>query len=249
MKYVLPDDDALLTKKALMRPANEILKEAKRLLRGCQDADVTFMPVDPQAHDAAATHAEEMGIAWTLGHIIAHMTAGVEESAALAAELARGVPFHGRSRYETPWQTVTTVQQCRSRLEESRRMRLASLGMWPERPDLSLTNALWDGAPEYNAIQRYMVGLRHEAGHLDQIRNAVAQARAYRRQQTWWWRWFHPRARRKGSGSLPGASETRILVEQVAHAEGAPEADPAPVPADEAVLPIDSGLSDYEAAQ
>lgn len=99
---------------------------------------MTFIPVDPQAHDSAATNAEEMGIAWTLGHIIAHMTAGAEESAALAAELARGVPFHGRSRYEVPWQTVTTMQQCRSRLEESRRMRLASLGMWPERPDLNL---------------------------------------------------------------------------------------------------------------
>src|SRR5574340_31090 len=121
MTYALPADDALLTQQALVRPTNAILNGAKRLLRRCKDADVTFVPVDPQAHDSAATSAEELGIAWTLGHIVAHMTASAEESAALAAELARGVSYHGRSRYEVPWQTVTTVRQCRSRLEESRR--------------------------------------------------------------------------------------------------------------------------------
>jgi hypothetical protein len=241
MTYVLPADDALLTQQALVRPTNEILNEARRLLRGCKDADVIFVPMDPQARDSAAASAEEMGIAWTLGHIIAHMTASAEENAALAAELARGVSYHGRSRYEIPWQMVTTVQQCRSRLEESRRMRLASLGMWPERPDLSLTNALWDGAPEYNAIKRYLAGLRHEAEHLDQIRDVVAQARTYRRHQTWWWRLFHLRARPRESGPLPGADETGLLV---AHTEGVAEANPAPAPVDANVLPTGSEPSD-----
>ena len=125
-------------------------------------------------------------------------------------------------------------------------MRLASLGMWPERPDLSLTNVPWDGAPEINAIKRYMLGLRHEAEHLDQIQDVVAQARTYRRQQTWWWRLFHPRARRKSSSPLPGASETGILV---AHVDGMPDANPAPMPADELVLPIGSGQPDDEGVE
>jgi hypothetical protein len=208
MKYVLPEDDALHTKEALMRPANETLNAVKRLLRGCKDADVTFVPVDLLAHDSAATGEGEAAIAWTLGHIVVHMTATTEESAALAAELARGVPFHGRSRNEVPWQTMTSVQQCRARLEESRRMRLASLGMWPAHPDLSLSYIPWDGAPEHNAIKRFMLGIRHEAAHLDQIRDVIAQARTHRRQQTWWWRLFHPRSRRSGAGARPRMVES-----------------------------------------
>ena len=108
------------------------------LIAECKDADVTFEPVDPEAHDPYAESAEEVELAWTLGHLIVHTTASAEESAALAAELARGVGFHGRSRSEIPWQEVTTVAQCRERLAESRRMRLASLGMWPARPSMTV---------------------------------------------------------------------------------------------------------------
>ena len=50
MKYVLPENEALRTKEALMRPANETLNAVQRLLRGCKDADVTFVPVDLLAH-------------------------------------------------------------------------------------------------------------------------------------------------------------------------------------------------------
>ena len=64
---------------------------------------------------------------------------GAANALALAdpADLARGVAFHGRSRSEVPWETVTTIAQCRARLEESRRMRLASLDMWPDQPYLA----------------------------------------------------------------------------------------------------------------
>ena len=249
MKYVLPEDDALGTKEALMRPASETLNAVKRLLRGCKDADVTFVPVDPLAHDSAATGEGEAAIAWTLGHIVVHMTATTEESAALAAELARGVPFHGRSRNEVPWQTMTSVKQCRARLEESRRMRLASLGMWPAHPDLSLSYVPWDGAPEHNAIQRFMIGIRHEAAHLDQIRDVIAQARTQRRHQTWWWRLFHPRVRRSGAGAGPAMVESAMgdtarLVVPADGPSGAAEAMPAPVPSDARVHPIGSGQSE-----
>jgi hypothetical protein len=58
----------------------------------------------------------------TLAHVIVHTTASAEESRLSGGRDARGVPNHGRSRYEVPWQSVTTIDQCRHRLEESRRM-------------------------------------------------------------------------------------------------------------------------------
>jgi hypothetical protein len=109
-----------------------------------------------------------------------HTTASAEESAALAAELARGVEFHGRSRYETPWETVTTIAQCRHRLEESRRMRLMSLEMWPDQPHLDNVYEPWPGASEVNPIGRFVLGLMHDDAHLDQIAKIVRQAKAAR---------------------------------------------------------------------
>jgi hypothetical protein len=45
----------------------------------------------------------ELALPWTLGHVIVHITASAEESAFLAAELARGVHRRtGRSRFEVP---------------------------------------------------------------------------------------------------------------------------------------------------
>ncbi|HEX9068651.1 MAG TPA: DinB family protein [Ktedonobacterales bacterium] len=216
MRYDLPPASQLHTSRDLIRPATEPLNEIGRMLRGCKDADVTFVPVDPLAHDDSATGEGEVAVAWTLGHIIVHLTATTEESAALAAELARGVAYHGRSRNELPWETVTTVAQCRARLEESRRMRLASLGMWPDVPDLANSYQPWDGAPDHNALKRFMVGVRHEVDHLAQIRDVIGQARACRRRQTWWWRLFHPGAR---------GNDLARLSEQVAQGRASAPAD------------------------
>ena len=155
---------------------------ALKLLRGCVDEDITFIPNDPHAHDDVAREGEA-SIAWTLGHIIAHMTASSEEFTAVAAELARGVEYHGRSRYEVPWRTVTTVAQCRARLEESRRMRLANLSAWPDEPQLRNTHQAWENGPFYGPIQYVLLGLRHDAAHLEQIRDVVQQAREYRQGQ------------------------------------------------------------------
>ncbi|MEK6222054.1 MAG: DinB family protein, partial [Chloroflexota bacterium] len=64
----------------------------------------------------AADESEEY-IPWTLPHVIAHFTASSEESAFLAAELARGVKVSPhRSRWETPWEEFTTIEECNHRV-------------------------------------------------------------------------------------------------------------------------------------
>lgn len=159
---------------------NEMIDYQLELISECDDADVVFVPEDPHAEDKYAANAEEANIAWTLGHVIVHVTASSEEKAFLAAELARGVDREGRSRYETPWETVTTIEQVRARLEESRRMRLASLDMWPDEPDYSLTiNYRWLRGT-MNAIGRFCMGLLHDDDHLEQIAEIVRQAAAAR---------------------------------------------------------------------
>ncbi len=203
-EFSLPTDTSALGRDDLKRLTNQLLDQIERLLRGCGDADVTFEPVDPQAYDPGAASHEDAHRPWTAAHIIVHTTATAEEMAALAAELARGVAYHGRSRAEVPWQSVTTVAQCRARLAESRRLRLASLGMWPERPHLELHFAFEEGAPERNVVECFLLGLRHEAAHLEQLRDAIAQARTHRRRQTRWarlLRWWQARFHRREAQS------------------------------------------------
>lgn len=169
-----------LTPADLRRLTNEMVDHIQGLLTGCTDADVTFTPVDPEANDRFAANPEDVKLAWTLGHVIVHITASTEEAAALAAELARGVPLHGRSRSEVPWQQATTVDFCRVRLEENRRMRLASLDVWPDQPHLELMADLWPGMDPVNAIGRFALGLSHDDAHLRQIAEIIRQAKAAR---------------------------------------------------------------------
>jgi hypothetical protein len=150
---------------------NEMIDFILDQVADCEDIDVTFEPSDPE---------EDVDLAWNLGHVIVHVTASSEESAALAVELARGVRHHGRSRYETPWETVETMDQCRQRLEESRRMRLASLQMWPDDPKLDNTYRAWTNGPQVNALGRFILGLWHTDDHLGQIEDIVRQAKAAR---------------------------------------------------------------------
>jgi hypothetical protein len=168
-----PDDLRHLT--------DEMIDAQLKLIAECTDADVTFEPSDPGAHDPAAATEAELNLPWTLGHLIVHITASSEEAAAIAAELARGVPHRGgRSRSEVHWTTITTLAQCRERLEESRRMRLASLDMWPAQPYLDNTYVPREGAEPTNAVMRFAGGLRHDDDHMGQIADVVAQARAAR---------------------------------------------------------------------
>ncbi len=159
---------------------NEMIDAQLALIADCTDTDVVFVPDDPQANDSAAATEGEVNLSWTLGHVIVHTTGSSEEYAFIAAELARGVTYHGRSRSETPWETVKTMAQCRARLEESRRMRLASLGLWPDKPHLDNEYRPSENAPTYNALRRFVGGLSHDDSHLAHIQEIVRQARASR---------------------------------------------------------------------
>ena len=169
-----------MTRANLRGLTNEMIDTQLKLIADCSDADVIFVPQDPEADDPFAAKPEEVTLAWTLGHVIVHITASSEEAGAIAAELARGVEFHGRSRYETPWQTVTTIEDCRQRLEESRRIRLASLEMWPNQPHLEIEYQSRPQSPRMNARARYLYGLMHDDDHLEQIAKIVSQAQRTR---------------------------------------------------------------------
>lgn len=175
-KMTLQDLVKDLTKEDMRRDLNEMYDEIERLIANCSDADVTFEPKDEKADDPYAVEGEE-SIAWILGHVIVHLTASMEESASLAQELARGVEYHGRSRWEVPWREVTTIEQCRTRMTESRRMCLASLEMWPEPNHLENTyTPQFPGALPHTCISRFASGLKHASDHLGQITDIVRQA-------------------------------------------------------------------------
>lgn len=174
-----------LTVDDLRELANGMVDTVLEMIANCTDEDLTFEPADPKADDPYAADEADRDLPWTLGHVVVHLTASSEESAALAAELARGVPDRGgRSRSEIPWQTVTTIRQCRDRLEESRRMCLASLDMWPDKPYLDNTIVPWKAIGEINALGRFVLGLSHADSHLGQIRETIRQAKAAREIQT-----------------------------------------------------------------
>ncbi len=164
-----------LAKDDLRHELNEMYDEILRLIADCTNVHVTFEPVDDKADDPYAVSGEET-IAWTLGHVIVHVTASMEESVAIASELARGVEYHGRSRWEVPWRAVTTIEQCRARMTESRRMCLASLEMWPEPPHMENTyTPTLAGALPHTCISRFASGLKHASDHLEQIADIVRQ--------------------------------------------------------------------------
>ena len=170
--------DSKLSPADLRSLTNEMIDSMLALISTCTDADVTFEPDDPQKGDKFAANPEDVDLAWNLGHVIVHTTASAEESAALAAEMARGVPNHGRSRYEVPWQEVKTIAFCRQRLEESRRIRLSSLDMWPGEPHLDLEYEYYPKGPMVNTLMRFVYGLMHDDDHLGHIQEIVRQAHA-----------------------------------------------------------------------
>jgi hypothetical protein len=75
---------------------------------------------------------------------------------------------------------VTTIAQCRGRLEESHRIRLASLDLWPDPPHLETLTELWGSLPPTNAYGRFVLGLVHDEAHLGQIEDIVRQAKSAR---------------------------------------------------------------------
>ncbi|MEO6458633.1 MAG: DinB family protein [Chloroflexia bacterium] len=177
MNSVTSLNDTELTTHDLRELTNQMVDRMLKLIESCSDAEVTQEPEDPEANDPTAATEAELNMPWTLGHVIVHTTASAEEAAALAAELGRGVEHHGRSRSEVPWRTVTAIQQCRERLEESRRMRLASLDMWPDQPYLDNTYTPREGVPPINCVRRFLNGLKHDESHLGQIERLTSKGK------------------------------------------------------------------------
>jgi hypothetical protein len=169
-----------LTRADLARLTKEMCARELALIKNAEDGDVAFVPDDPEANDTFASQAEDVGLSWTLGHVVVHATASSEESAALALVLARGLPVEGRSRHEVSWQQATTVEFLRHRIHESMRMRLAMLAAWPDQPQLDNFYAPYEGRPAMNAMGRFLGGLAHDDSHLEQIRKIMVQARQRR---------------------------------------------------------------------
>jgi hypothetical protein len=167
-------EDLVAVSKGMVGLQQDIVADAS-------DDDVVFVPDDPRANDTFAARDEDVLLAWTLAHVIVHTTASSEESCALALQLARGVGVEGRSRYEVPWQSVTTVAQVRGRLSESLRMRVAMLGAWPTIPHLDNAYVPSERQGPINPIARVLHGLSHDDSHLAQLREILRQAHAARR--------------------------------------------------------------------
>ncbi len=142
-------------KAATQAQIDELVAQTRTL----SDAQVVFVAADPDA---------EGGVGWNVAHLIAHVTASSEESAAVSSILARGIdyPFEPRLRVE----------------EESRRIRQGYLSAWPDQPRLDTHRALPAGFAErvgpMNAIAACLLGLVHEAGQFAQLREIIAQAQA-----------------------------------------------------------------------
>ena len=173
-----------VSKADLLSSSNESIDRILALLSDATDADIVFDPTDEGASDPYAAEGEE-AIGWSLGHLVAHVTAGSEEGAAFSSVLARGHALSERPRYETPWRDITTVAQCVQRLEESRRMRNAYLETWPDQPHLDVIRGgmsegfvNWTGP--LNAIGCFLLGLGHELGHFAQMEEVKGQAVAAR---------------------------------------------------------------------
>ncbi len=152
------------------------------IIKDMSDAQMTFLPYDPDADDPHAIEGEEK-IGWSLAHLVVHVTASAEEGAAFSSVLARGIPYpkEPRLRYETNWHTVTSTAQTLQRLEESRRIRLAYLDTWPDAPHLDVFRQASEQSIEkfgyINAPASFLGSLKHEAGHYDQFREVARQAR------------------------------------------------------------------------
>jgi len=173
------DVAAGLTKADLYQVTDEMIDTMQKIVVDATDADVVFVPQDPNANDTFGK-SEDKELAWTLGHVVVHATASSEESAALALTLARGLEVEGRSRYETPWESVTTAAQIHQRLEESRHMRKAMLDAWPDKPDLEITTTPYPQIGPLNAVGRFIMGLFHDAAHIEQLEEIMRQAREVR---------------------------------------------------------------------
>jgi len=147
-------------------------------IAACTDADVSFVALDSGATEGVR-NAEGEVLGWTLSHVLVHTTATAEAGAFAALDLARGVSLRVISRYETPWKTLLTIEQCQQRLNESQRMRLASLAAWPDHPNLANRYTPFPGAGHLNAKGIFVLGLEHDDTHQHHLAAIVHQINAH----------------------------------------------------------------------
>jgi hypothetical protein len=180
-KYIELWRDNSISVADLRQATNESINFMLDLIADLDDADVVFDPIDPDADDPNAIEGEEK-IGWSIAHLIVHVTASSEEGAANSSLLARGVPeVKDRPRYETPWREIHTKAECVQRLEESRRMRLAYLETWPDKPHYTnyrvpKSERSLEINGNMNAPACFMSGLSHEMGHYEQFKEVKRQA-------------------------------------------------------------------------
>lgn len=180
-KIKMQDFVGHLTPADLRALTEESIAGLLEALSDCTDEEIVFVPEDPDAYDEYAADPGDANLAWTIGHMVVHACASGEEYAFIGAELARGVEYHGRSRIEIPWQRVTTVAQCRAKLEESRRMRLSTLDVWPDKPDLGNGYQPWRETDWVNCTGIFAWSIAHDQEHLGwikKIRKQFADRRA-----------------------------------------------------------------------
>ncbi len=164
----------------LKSSVNDYLNMIRDMVKDLTDAQLTFEPVDQDANDPYAKTTQEVNMAWSVAHLVLHVTASLEEGAAISSILARGIPVEARSRYEPDWQLVTRRSQVLQRIEESRRICLAYLEAWPDEPHLDVYRKFPEGSRFaemlMNAPASYLFSLKHLDGHLDQFRRTIQQA-------------------------------------------------------------------------
>lgn len=179
--YRMIDLSATLTIDDMRAGTHASIDRLCDLIAPLDDSAIVFVPYDPDANDPFAA-PEEQNIGWTLGHLVAHVTASSEEWARYSAILAAGIPYPAepRLRYETDWRTIDTRHKALQRLEESRRMRLSALDAWPDQPNLTLLRDLSERFIEhfgtFNAPASFLFGLSHEQGHWEQFQEVKRQA-------------------------------------------------------------------------
>jgi hypothetical protein len=169
------------SKNDLKTAINDYLDSISDIIKDLNDSQLIFQPVDETANDPDAKTTAEISMAWSIAHLVLHVTASLEEGAAVSSLLARGVAIGGRFRYEPDWRDVTTSKQVNHRLAESRRMCLAYLDTWPDEPHLD-TYRIYPPDSRHantkmNAPASLLFSLKHLSGHLDQFRNTVEQAK------------------------------------------------------------------------
>ncbi len=159
-----------VTHKDLYKATDDLFDTVESIISGVTDMGATFVPHDPELKDPN----EE---AYTLGHVIVHLTATLEETASIGSVLARGIAFDGRLRNEVPWQTIHNAQQVHARLRESRRMCRAYLDAWPDAPHLDVTVTRIPYFGPMNAVGTHALGIMHGQSHLEQLREIMRQSK------------------------------------------------------------------------